>query len=466
MSTLKTKLYQDDDFFVLDEVEINSYKSDMNSMEHPFFALKTGDRKDRVYQNGNVTLELLPNSKGLPTIFDKDIFIYAISKMQKVVNQGHDLPEDRSVYFTMYDFLKTINSKIGGSAYKSVEASLSRLKGTTIKTSLIIDENNKQIEAVGFIDGYKILLEKKGKLEIGMVKLTLPKWIFKVIESNRVLKINPDYFRIRKAIDRRIYEIARKHCGNQNQFIISLEKLYLKTGSSTILKKFKQNIKELAEKNDLPDYEIFLDVKKNLVTFLKRKSTVVDDVVENTVLVEEKQQEPTTIKELIETQEVIEHKTDLTESANYYLYESGLDTLKAHENKKITMNKNEIDFFNKLKKQFELNQDLVLSEKQKMFFYGVLGKYGTLKQPKQHEVELSQDEIDKRARYEEKLNACVLELNMVLVGVETGNEYVVNEHGFVLGGQYPNFSQDCLSVGVNRIEQLKELIVINKLKIK
>ncbi|MGP1946898.1 MAG: replication initiator protein A [Arsenophonus sp. NC-PG7-MAG3] len=50
------------------------------------------------------------------------------------------------------------------------------------------------------------------------------------MHKKKILKISQDYFRSRKAIDRRIYEITHKHCGNQGEFNIALEKLHLKTG--------------------------------------------------------------------------------------------------------------------------------------------------------------------------------------------------------------------------------------------
>ncbi len=68
-----------------------------------------------------------------------------------------------------------------------------------------------------------------------MVEVTLPDWLYQALEKKKMLKISQDYFRIRKAIDRRIYEIARKHCGNQGEFTISLEKLHMKSGSSALL---------------------------------------------------------------------------------------------------------------------------------------------------------------------------------------------------------------------------------------
>ncbi len=35
------------------------------------------------------------------------------------------------------------------------------------------------------------------------------------IKAHEVLTLPPDYFRLRKPTERRIYEIARKHCGKQ-----------------------------------------------------------------------------------------------------------------------------------------------------------------------------------------------------------------------------------------------------------
>ncbi|WP_332461484.1 replication initiator protein A [Proteus mirabilis] len=92
---------------------------------------------------------------------------------------------------------------------------------------------NKKQKNFGLIDKWRILEEKKGRLDIGMVEVTLPDWLYQGITKNKVLKINSDYFRIRKAIDRRIYEIARKHCGYQKSFSLSIELLHLKSGATS-----------------------------------------------------------------------------------------------------------------------------------------------------------------------------------------------------------------------------------------
>lgn len=43
MKTLRPKKYKEEEFFIADEVEISSFRDELASMEHPFFALKGGE---------------------------------------------------------------------------------------------------------------------------------------------------------------------------------------------------------------------------------------------------------------------------------------------------------------------------------------------------------------------------------------------------------------------------------------
>jgi hypothetical protein len=65
------------------------------------------------------------------------------------------------------------------------------------------------------------------------------RWIFKIIQSSEVLTLSRDYFRLRKPIERRIYEIARKHCGEQDEWHVSLPLLHKKVGSTSTDRKFR-----------------------------------------------------------------------------------------------------------------------------------------------------------------------------------------------------------------------------------
>ena len=276
LKTLRPRKHTETEFFIADEMAITSFRDELASMEHPFFALKAGDTKIREYKNGDVTVTIIPNVGGLATVFDKDIWIYAISKLQQAIFEKQ--PISRTMAFTPYDFFIKTNRTISGRTYKELENALDRLAGTRVKTNIVYSSDKQETENFGLIDKWRILEEKKGKLDIGMVEVTLPDWLYQGITQTKILKISPDYFRIRKAIDRRLYEIARKHCGYTQSFTLSLEKLHLKTGSTSNKAEFKRLVKKLCGTNDLPDYEILYDAEKDAVTFTNRHF---DPVVES-----------------------------------------------------------------------------------------------------------------------------------------------------------------------------------------
>ncbi|WP_193393245.1 replication initiator protein A, partial [Ventosimonas gracilis] len=76
-----------------------------------------------------------------------------------------------------------------------------------------------------------------------------------------------DYFSIRSALDRRIYELARKHCGKQPSWTVSIKTLHEKSGSAAPIRNFRIQIKKIAKVNDLPDYRISFDEEADAVTF-------------------------------------------------------------------------------------------------------------------------------------------------------------------------------------------------------
>jgi len=85
-----------------------------------------------------------------------------------------------------------------------------------------------------------------------------------------VLTLHRDYFRLRKPIERRVYELARKHCGQQKSWKITLKHLLMKSGSQSPEKRFRQMIKQLAVHDHLPDYQVFFDEVADMVVFTNR----------------------------------------------------------------------------------------------------------------------------------------------------------------------------------------------------
>lgn len=64
-------------------------------------------------------------------------------------------------------------------------------------------------------------------------------------------------------MERRLYEIARKHCGNQKSFRIGLERLQEKTGSQSEPWEFRRMLTKIIADNDthghIPEYDFCLD---------------------------------------------------------------------------------------------------------------------------------------------------------------------------------------------------------------
>jgi len=252
------------DFFIADILDW-ALKGDHASMEHPFFSLsKTPDRAERRYERNGNTIIIKPGSDGRATIWDKDILIFCVSQLVEAINQGR--PVSRNVRLRAYDILVTTNRHTGGDHYKRLRQALSRLAGTRIETN--IATNGQRIrKGFGLIDNWEIVERTPDGGEMVAVDITLNQWLFNAVLGREVLTLSRDYFRLDGGLERRLYELARKHCGNQSQWTISLSLLHLKSGSTASLKKFRQLVKIATASNQLPDYGAFYDAENDRVMF-------------------------------------------------------------------------------------------------------------------------------------------------------------------------------------------------------
>jgi plasmid replication initiation protein len=254
------------DFFVLDVLDV-APRSDMASMAHPIFSLSTKpEARILRYENDGVIVEIHPSSKGLATIFDKDILIYAVSKLMHRRNQGE--PIGPMVRITTHDLLVATNRDTGGIFYERLEHALDRLAGTRIKTNIETGDE-KTTQNFGLIDSYDYNRKGSGFAErLRYLDIKLSDWLFRAIEASEVLPISRDYFRLRSPLDRRVYEIGREHCGAQEKWRISLGKLQRRTGSKQERKHFVAHVRGLAQANHLPDYALTLE--EDQVVFWRR----------------------------------------------------------------------------------------------------------------------------------------------------------------------------------------------------
>jgi len=245
------------DFFILDISDVVP-KDDMASMEHPLFSLATKpDMRQLEYRNGDNRLKIVPSGVGLPTIFDKDILIFCISQLMHKKNRGEKI--GKRVRFSARELMIATNRPTNNLSYQRLEQAFHRLMGATFQTD-IQTGNRRETRFFSLLDsGSGFVMKDDGRWRLDYCEVILSDWVMRAIEANEVVTISEKYFRLRRPLERRLYEIARKHCGNSPKWQIGLAKLQDKTGSNAPLKKFRHNLREIIAKDETPFYSFEID---------------------------------------------------------------------------------------------------------------------------------------------------------------------------------------------------------------
>lgn len=259
------------DFFVCDLFDAVP-KGDMASMEHPVFSLSTKpDHRIRRYEHNGAYIEIKPSADGLATIHDRDILIYCISQLMAALND--EKPVSQYVRFRAYDLLSATNRGHDGRGYEQLKAALERLRGTSISTNITTGDV-EILDGFGLIDNFRIVrAARDGRMQ--EVEIRLSDWVFNAIRHREVLTLHRDYFRLRKPLERRMYELARKHCGRKDEWRVSLPTLQKKCGSGSTPKEFKRLVQTIIREderhNHIPDYAVRFE-GEDAVVFRNRGS--------------------------------------------------------------------------------------------------------------------------------------------------------------------------------------------------
>ncbi len=265
------------DFFVADLVDY-SFKDDVASMDAPFFSLST--KTDRnIFRwdssDGKRYVEVAPSAFGRATMLDKDVLIFLASQVTAARNAGLEVA--RTIRFVAHDFLLTTNRDTSRNGYKGLKDALTRLRGTTIRTNIRTGQR-ELTQIFGLIESAQIVTDDKNG-RMSAVEVTLSEWLWRALLSFEVLSIDEGYFRLSKPLERRLYEIARKHVGKQREWKIGLEALWKKTGSQSPLKKFKHQLKQSIANDALPGYRYQLDGEDRVCCSPKSDSLSQEDLL-------------------------------------------------------------------------------------------------------------------------------------------------------------------------------------------
>ncbi len=232
-------------------------KDQREVMERPFFSLQKRKRlKPIEYRSPDgeawVKVEAMP-AYGMATIWDADILIWAASVLNRMKEQGvNDLP--RTLTTTTYDLLRAIRRGTGGRDYTELQAALSRLETTSIRTSLRAPKRRTEAQ-FGWLDGWSLEVDPATEQPRGMT-ITLSNWVYEGIVSERsLLTMHADYFLLTGGLERALYRIARKHAGTQRGgWMCRVELLREKAGSDAQPKEFNRMLRKVIEADQLPEY--------------------------------------------------------------------------------------------------------------------------------------------------------------------------------------------------------------------
>lgn len=247
------------DFFVCDVFDA-AVKGDSASMEHPIFSLsKKPDLKTRRYENGQSWAEVRPGAKGLATVFDRDVLIYCISQLMAAINAGRQV--SKRLRLRAHDLLIATNRDTSGRGYLQLREAFERLQGMQIATN-IVTGGKEQFDLFSLVDRVRIVREtREGRMQ--EVEIDLSEWAFEAVLAQEVLTLDRRYFQLAKPLERRLYELARKHVGQQASFKIGLEKLRVKCGAQSTLKEFRRLLQSIIDDDTthdhMPGYSFALD---------------------------------------------------------------------------------------------------------------------------------------------------------------------------------------------------------------
>ena len=255
----------------LDSIIDAPIKDDQELMARPYFSLQKQPRMEPIIysdpKNG-ISIRISPGEKGIATIWDKDILIYCASAIVDRMERG--LEVSRTLRFSMHDCLQLTGRGTGKRAYELLKDAAFRLRSTTITTNVEAG-GIKEDRGFGWIDSFRIIREKRNGRDVMVgCEITLNDWMYRSItEDRRVLTIDREYFGLTKGLERRLYELARKHCGHQPEWKIGLPKLAERCGVLSEIKEFKRQLLAIIADDPLPRYHISL-------MFDPRSETAVD----------------------------------------------------------------------------------------------------------------------------------------------------------------------------------------------
>lgn len=259
-------------------------------MEYPFLSIQKGRRKEIRFSSpdGRLFVEVTaPEKRGIATIWDWDLIIYLSAHLSDAIEQGGSV--SNWVEFAPYDALRYMGKGTGGKDYRELVATIRRLSGTHVTTSIRVTDTEGMEGVLRWIENYRIpkkyrenqWLQDLDSDEADAARpwaVKLPDWIVNaIIRRTGILAVHPDYFKLSGGLERWLYRIARKAVPDKADFAgfsFRMETLHKRSGSTRPLRNFAGDVRKIAERQPLPEYDVVInrDGPHELVTLVRNRT--------------------------------------------------------------------------------------------------------------------------------------------------------------------------------------------------
>jgi len=227
-------------------------------MVYPWFALGKSKRVTPIeYRAGDLLLRVEGTAEhGIATIWDADVLIWAASQIVEARDSG--LATSRLLAATPYEILRFIRRGTSVRDYLRLKAAFDRLQATTIATS-IRQPTARRLHRFSWINEWKERATGEGR-PLGL-ELVLPDWFYAgVLDETLILTIDRAYFDLTGGIERWLYRLVRKHAGRQmSGWRFEVPYLHAKSGSLAPLSRFAFDLRQIAQQQSLPGYQLAIE---------------------------------------------------------------------------------------------------------------------------------------------------------------------------------------------------------------
>lgn len=245
--------------FSLDSPLYGDVKGERTVAEFPFFALsKKAHMTPMVFESSDARIEINPSKTGVATIYDKEILLYIASLMAERTAKGEKV--DRVMTFTANDLFRVTGTNSSARSYTSLKSSLNRLQGTQIITNIETGGEGSDSSFSWLLKAdIKYAKTSTGERRVKWIEVMVCDWLYRaILTDQRIAAYHLDFFKL-GPIERRLYELAKFNCKDDEGFRVNIEELAARVGCASDkrgLEYFKKQLREVSDQDSLPEYTL------------------------------------------------------------------------------------------------------------------------------------------------------------------------------------------------------------------